>query len=504
MSATTNTATATATTAAAATTAATSAAGWTTTTAHAPGARTTMTPPDYRPAIHFAPRRNWMNDPNGLVFHDNRYHLFFQHNPHGDDWGNMSWGHATSRDLEHWDEHPVALEADAGEAVFSGSIVRDVADTSGLGRDGVAPLVAIYTSVAPSDDDGPGIQAQCLASSTDDGETWTRYPGNPVLDRGSSEFRDPKMFRHGDHWILVAVEALDRTVVLYRSDDLRHWTHLSDFGPAGSTEGVWECPDLFPLADQDGDVRWVLIVSVGSGGPAGGSATQCFVGDFDGEAFTEERVDWLDHGRDYYAAVSYSDAPHGRRLMIGWMSNWDYAARTPTDPWRGAMALPRELSLHAVDGTQRIRQRPAASFAQARPVHALADGIAFRGDPAPWIVEVGVRMSDARGRLEVHLGAGDDEVRVGWADGILFLDRTRSGDVGFDPSFASVERVEVPALDDALRLTIVVDRCSVEVFAHDGLWTVTDLVFPRAPFDSIRIDTDAGAELRRFDVVEVR
>lgn len=248
--------------------------------------------PEHRPAYHFSPAKNWINDPNGLVFHEGVYHLFFQHNPLGDGWGNMSWGHATSTDLVHWEEQPVAIPFDANEGVFSGSVVVDHENRSGFGTAENPPMVAMYTSAYTAASGREGIQAQSLAYSTDDGQTWVKYSGNPVLDIGSREFRDPKVFWYepANEWRMVAVIANEHTVKIWRSANLKDWTHLSDFGPRNATGGLWECPDLFPLA-VDGDpanVKWVMLVSLNPGGIAGGSGTQYFVGDFDGTTFTPD------------------------------------------------------------------------------------------------------------------------------------------------------------------------------------------------------------------------
>ena len=248
--------------------------------------------PDHRPAYHFSPAKNWMNDPNGLVFHKGVYHLFFQYNPLGDVWGNMSWGHATSKDLVHWQEQSVAIPFDANEGVFSGSVVVDTTNSSGFGTRKNPPLVAMYTSAYTPASGRDGIQAQSLAYSTDDGRTWTKYSGNPVIDLNSREFRDPKVFWYAPakEWRMVAVIATEHKVLIWRSANLKAWTRLSEFGPRNATGGVWECPDLFPLA-VDGDrrhVKWVMLVSLNPGGIAGGSGTQYFVGDFDGTTFTAD------------------------------------------------------------------------------------------------------------------------------------------------------------------------------------------------------------------------
>ena len=274
--------------------------------------------PDHRPAYHFSPAKNWMNDPNGLVYHKGVYHLFFQYNPLGDVWGNMSWGHATSKDLVHWEEQPVAIPFDANEGVFSGSVVVDTTNSSGFGTKKNPPLVAMYTSAYTPASGRDGIQAQSLAYSTDDGRTWTKYAGNPVIDLNSREFRDPKVFWYAPakEWRMVAVIATEHKVLIWRSANLKQWTQLSQFGPRNATGGVWECPDLFPLA-VDGDrrhVKWVMLVSLNPGGIAGGSGTQYFVGDFDGSTFTAD------------GPATY-DPPAGT-LLQGFESG--YAGWTPT------------------------------------------------------------------------------------------------------------------------------------------------------------------------------
>lgn len=479
----------------------------------------------YRPKWHYAAERNWLNDPNGLVYSNGTYHLFYQHNPHGNVWGNMSWGHATSSDLLHWDEQPVAIPCDEQEAIFSGSAVVDVHNTSGFGVGGVPPVVAIYTSAYARGSSLAGRQAQSLAYSTDDGATWVKYAGNPVLDRASADFRDPKVFWYdgesGSYWVMAAVEAVDRQVVLYKSADLRSWEYLSTFGPANATGGVWECPDLFELP-VDGDAsntRWVLVVNLSPGGIAGGSAGQYFIGTFDGVAFRSDTTvteglqsddsrmaeyGWLDWGRDYYAAVSFSNAPDGRRLMIGWMNNWQYAASTPSEGWRSAMSLVREVRLVSRGGRPVLVQEAVDPFESsgtelsALGGQALADGVTWLpAEACGDVLRIDAEFEPgAAGRIGLVLGArGNHEDEAGAAErtvvaydsvtGELSLDRTASGNVDFHETFPSVERVAVPLIGGRLKLRIFVDRCSVEVFAQDGTATITDLVFPRDPSTAV-------------------
>ncbi|MGF6824691.1 fructan beta-fructosidase [Microbacterium sp. ZKA21] len=437
-----------------------------------------------RPAVHFTAKDSWLNDPNGLLYHDGTFHLFFQNNPIGSTWGNISWGHATSTDLVSWEELEVAIPWTDQEMAFSGSAVVDVRNTAGFAGHGETAMVAIYTAATH------GSQAQALAYSVDDGATWTRYTGNPVLDIGSDEFRDPKVFWYGGddgHWVMVAVEAVARRVVVYTSPDLKEWTFASHFGPAHATGGVWECPDLFPLVvEGTTEVRWALIVSMNPGGIAGGSGTQYFIGDFDGALFTPERLvdsddladfDWLDYGRDYYAAVSFNDAPDGRRLMIGWASNWDYANETPTAPWRSAMSLVREIRMvRDADRRLRIAQRPVL------PNH--------RDDISVFELSV---PAEAGERHAVILSGADDERLVITVDGderSITCDRTASGETGFHASFPSVDQAPLPAdTTESLDLTIVVDGTIVEIYAGDGLVTMTEQVFPVEQYRRIRVES---------------
>ena len=334
----------------------------------------------YRPQYHFTPASNWMNDPNGMVYHDGEYHLFYQYNPFGDRWGHMSWGHAVSPDLLHWEHLPVAIPESEGVMAFSGSAVVDWNNTSGFGTADEPPLVAIYTGHTGE------RQSQYLAYSTDRGRTWTVYDGNPVLDIGLKDFRDPKVFWHDEQerWVMVVALPDQYRVSFYASPDLKEWTHLSDFGPAAAVGGIWECPDLFQLpVDGDPDnTRWVLIVNLNPGSMAGGSGTQYFIGDFDGTHFTAEAPAagttsegmameaalWADYGKDFYAAVSWSDIPEedGRRIWLGWMSNWQYANDIPTSPWRSAQSIPRTLELRTTPEGLRMVQRPVEELQTLR------------------------------------------------------------------------------------------------------------------------------------------
>jgi levanase/fructan beta-fructosidase len=450
----------------------------------------------YRPGYHFTPGRYWMNDPNGLVQHDGVYHLFFQYNPEGNAWGNMSWGHATSPDLVRWTEHPVAIPYDDDEEIYSGSVVVDHRNSSGLGTGSV--LVAVYTSVYSD-----GKQAQSLAYS-EDGMTWTKYAGNPVLDRGSKAFRDPKVSWYpsdGGYWLMVAVEAEAREIVFYRSDDLRNWEYLSTFGPVDAIESLWECPDLFALPiDGDPDrLGWVLVVSLNPDHAGDGSATRFFVGEFDGITFTAapgefRRFDW---GRDLYAAVSFENEPAGRRILVGWMSNWDYAGSVPTSPWRGSMSLPRELSLVTVGGVVTLVQQPPRELG-ALDLAGLSlgpfdlDGTRSFAAGQRYRVDVTFDLVDAEVGLDLLVGAGEvTRLRYDSRSERLSLDRTRSGDTDFHTAFASIESAVVP-FRGGLRLQVFVDRTSVEVFAQNGEVCLTGQVFPAESSTGFAIGSFGG------------
>lgn len=446
-----------------------------------------------RPVVHFTPQRNWMNDPNGLVFHDGLFHLYFQHNPLGLDHGNISWGHAVSRDLVHWRERALAISFDDHEQVFSGSVVVDDANTSGLGQQGNGPMVALYTSARVD-----GVQAQSLAYSHDGGDTWEKFEGNPVLDRRSADFRDPKVIRfHGeseDYWVMIAVEAAERRVLFYRSDDLTSWTLLSSYGPAGAVGGVWECPDLFPLPVEDDPSRivWVLLISLNPGGVAGGSGTQYVTGDFDGTRFTpfvEHRcmagddeslpeLDWLDFGRDCYAGVTFNGLPVGERIFMAWMSNWDYAHDLPASPHRGAMTVARRLSLTHLAGRLQLRARPVLPPGARSTDIVLTQDVITVDVPPVAVIEleppraaglITLTVCDGRSSIQVAVDPGQREIRC---------DRRGAGLGLRSDRFASVEIMPWPINEnDGDTVTLLTDHDSIEIFAADGLRTLTDLVF---------------------------
>lgn len=604
----------------------------------------------YRPQFHFTPERNWMNDPNGMVFYDGEWHLFYQYNPQGDRWGHMSWGHAVTRDLVHWEHLPLALAEEDGVMIFSGSAVVDWKNTSGFGKGNKPPLVAIYTGHRE------GRQDQRLAYSHDRGRTWTKFAGNPVLDLKMADFRDPKVFWHEtqSRWVMTVALATEKKVHFYTSPNLKEWKYVGEFGPAGATGGLWECPDLFPLPVEGGGTKWVLIVNINPGGPAGGSGCQYFVGEFDGAKFTPEpladtlaefvpkgevladfeqgygnwkvegeafgkepalgtlpnqqpvsgfkgerlassfrggdashgtltsppfqvarkhisfligggahpetrvdlRVDgkvvrsarghererltwqsldvsefrgrkaelqvidhhsggwghisldqvimadeparpasedplWADFGADFYAAVSWSDVPgeDGRRIWLGWMSNWDYANDVPTSPWRSAMSLPRSLHLMKTSDGLRLRQKPLKEFTALRE-NGLSLGQASLAEANDWIgrhhlrsrpMELEVTLEDTEGSAGIKLYVGQGQattVAVDRERGVVIVDRTNAGKAAFHPKFASVQTAPLLRKDGPISLRLFVDTSSVEVFVNEGEQVLTALIFP--------------------------
>lgn len=474
----------------------------------------------YRPQFHFTPAKNWMNDPNGTVYYHGEYHLFYQSNPFGIDWGHMSWGYAVSRDLVHWKELPVALAEENGIMIFSGSAVVDWHNSTGFcqphGKD-PSCLVAIYTGHTEH------LQTQNIAYSNDDGRTWTKYSGNPVLDLHLAGFRDPKVFWHEatDKWVMAAVLAAQHKVRLFGSTDLKHWTALSDFGPAGATGGAWECPDLFelPLENDPGKSKWVLSINIFPGGLTGGSGNQYFVGDFDGTKFSSEAAPeqtlWVDYGRDFYASTSFSDIPKpdGRRIWLGWLNNWEYAPKAPTYPWRGAQSIPRELKLRRFADGLRLVQQPVAELRALRQQHTrlesqtvesanlLLKSKNVRGEMLEIMVEIDLGTVTEVG-LKVRKGPREETVvGIDTKQSQLFVDRTRSGNVEFSEHFAGRHAGPLRTEAKRTRLHLLVDRSSVEVFANHGETVISELIFPAISSDRLELYSQGGqARVVRLDV----
>ena len=466
----------------------------------------------FRPQFHFTPIRNWTNDPNGMVWYKGEWHLFYQHNPEGNTWGHMSWGHAVSRDLIHWEHLPVALAEEGGVMIFSGSAVVDRDNTSGLcqstePRDRSC-LVALYTGHTDTN------QSQHLAYSNDRGRTWTKFPGNPVLNVGMKDFRDPKVFWHASskQWVMVVALPTQQRVRFYGSPNLTQWTPLGEFGPAGATNGLWECPDLFelPVEGRPGRSRWVLVVNFNPGAPAGGSGAQYFVGQFDGHSFTSDdavsRTRFVDYGKDFYAGVTWSDVPRadGRRVWLGWMTNWEYANDEPTTPFRGAMTVPRELVLRRAGSDVVLAQRPVAELRTLRGTPQRFGPRAFGAGQDPLAgsglrgraMELLLDLSPGTARevtLNIRSGPGED-TRIGYdaAKGELFVDRTRSGQVGFSPHFAGRHSAPVQLERGRLRLHLFIDWSSVEVFVNGGTTVFTERIFPSPTSQGVSLSAVGG------------
>ena len=450
----------------------------------------------WRPRYHFTPPRNFMNDPNGMVFYHGEYHLFYQYNPAGNVWGHMSWGHAVSTDMVHWRNLPVAIPEDPRYMAYSGSAVVDWNNSSGLCHNpdphDRSCLIAIYAAAYKD------RQKQHIAFSNDRGRTWTNYSGNPVVDLNAPDFRDPKVFWYGPQkkWVMVAVLADQRRAVFLDSTDLKKWTVRSKFGPAGDDTGQWECPDLLELPIEGTDEKkWVLIINRNPGAPAGGTGVRYMVGAFDGKQFTDETSPqtklWADYGKDFYATNSFNDMPagDGRRIWMGWISNWLYAKDEPTVLWRGAQSIPRTLTL---------RRTPAGIILVQSPVRELQS---LRGQPFQIndasIQDAGRKITQAGVSGETYeieaefetqqadeigfrLRKGDNAwTRVGVlpTTNTLFVDRTHSGDVSFSKDFPGRYSTSLQSAT-RIKLHIFVDRSSIEVFANDGEKVMTDRIYP--------------------------
>lgn len=482
----------------------------------------------FRPQYHYTPHKNWMNDPNGLVYYEGEYHLFYQHTPFAalPDFDKMHWGHAVSTDLIHWEELAPALPPGEDGSIFSGSAVVDHQNTSGFFNEEGSGLVAIYTNNGNKAQPGKP-QVQSIAYSKDKGRTWIKYEGNPVLfPEATLDFRDPKVFWHQEtsKWIMTL--AVQDRVEFYVSPDLKAWSFASSFGTdaIGTHRGIYECPDLFPLA-VDGDAsrkKWVLILSVGDCNgvnpqdpqpPAKGSGMMYFVGDFDGETFTPDEpvqspddLKWIDFGSDFYAAVTWSDIPEadGRRLWIGWMNNWRYAGTLPTEAWRGSTSIPRELSLKSVAGGLRLTQRPIRELEQLRtpPLAALDNELIEPGmnrlagitaDQAELIVEVEIGTATEFG---FRVRASEQEETIVGYDVVkqrLFLDRTHSGKRDFHPDFAARHEAPLSPELNRVRLSIFVDWSSVEVFGAGGAVVLSDMIFPAPESNGLELYAVGGS-----------
>ena len=427
----------------------------------------------YRPVYHHTPAWGWMNDPNGMFYKDGVWHLYFQHNPYGSQWENMTWGHSTSTDLLHWTFQGDPVEADAWGTIFSGSAVVDHNNTSGFGKGAV---VAMYTSAGEN-------QTQSIAYSNDNGQTFTKYAGNPVLTSNTPDYRDPHVFWNEDikRWNMIMAEG--QHMDIYSSADLKEWKLESQFGAEyGNHGGVWECPDLMKMKVRGTDqYKWMLLCNINPGGPFGGSATQYFVGQFDGHKFTcesaPEVTKWMDYGKDHYATVTFDNAPDGRRVAMAWMSNWQYANQVPTMQFRSANSVPRDLDLYEYQGQTYCGVTPSPELAAARPKKAtktLTDAcemvVTLKGNAT-------ITLSNDKGEQVVM--TYDEKSRT------FAMDRTKSGQKDFSDDFAALTVAPVHGKMSQLRLFI--DRSSIEAFDADGKMAMTNLVFPTKPYNKVLV-----------------
>lgn len=491
----------------------------------------------YRPQYHFSVPEGWINDPNGLIYYKGEYHLFYQHNPFANVWGHMSWGHAVSKDLLHWDDLPVAIpeftnaDSTSKTAIFSGSVVIDKGNKSGFCPDTSQDcMVALYTGNVTKGETQTA-QYQNLAYSRDKGRTWTQYAKNPILDIGSKEFRDPGAFWYepGQKWVMATVKATEHRVALYDSKDLKTWRFMSYAGPMGDTSKVWECPALLPVpiekergrpsgvrSSGGRETKWVLFIS--SGHPQKGYVgMQYFVGNFDGVDFVPDKenpkplspsigisyagsvVDW---GKDYYAAIPFNNLPETQKnpLMIGWINNWAYANTVPTHPFRGAMSLPRQISLRRTDAGLELVQRPIASVNSLRGTKTEWQNLQLNNESRTLkesidnVYELDAEITPGTARtVGIRLAKNHSEETVlRYTNGKLELDRRKSGRVDFSDQFASVETAPLQPQNGTIKLRIFVDKSIVTVFANDGQRVITDFIFPNKPAGSIEVFAEGG------------
>ena len=418
----------------------------------------------FRPIYHHTPQYGWMNDPNGMFYQDGVWHLYYQWNPYGSQWENMTWGHSTSRDLIHWEAQPTAIEADWLGSIFSGSCVIKGDE-----------VVAMYTSAGHH-------QTQSLAFSKDGGRTFQKYAGNPVLTTSDvADFRDPRPFWNEDIKAWNLILAAGQEMRIYSSKDLKEWKYESSFGKEyGNHGGVWECPDLFEIRNEKLGMRnWVLICNINPGGPFGGSATQYFVGQFDGHKFTCESMPkvtkWLDYGKDHYATVSFYNAPENRHVVLAWMSNWQYANQVPTKQFRSANSIPRDLDLFEYDGNIYCGVTPSKEL------------LTLRDKVVKNVPRTGEIVVDTKGSCEVvlsnHLGE-QVVMKYDAAAKTFSMDRTRSY-ASFSEAFPCV--TTAPVYGNMKQMRIFLDNSSIEVFDAEGRMAMTNLVFPTEPYNKISV-----------------
>lgn len=465
----------------------------------------------YRPQFHFSPREKWMNDPNGLLYNDGIYHLFYQYYPEDIVWGPMHWGHATSSDMIHWKHKPIALFPDEHGLIFSGSAVLDSKNTSGFGSVENPAIVAIFTyhSMEKEKAGGSDYQTQGIAYSLDNGDTWVKYEGNPVIGNTAiRDFRDPKVFWNDKSNIWTMLLVAGDHLQIWEAENLIDWKKVSEFGKnQGAHGGVWECPDLFALKlEGSEEEKWVLLISINPGAPNGGSGTQYFIGDFDGKTFTSDQTEnrWIDWGTDNYAGVTYNNTPNDERIFIGWMSNWEYARDTPTAVWRSAMTLPRTLSLKKIGGTYELLNYPLEAFQtilnpiiqkEIKVAVAKQESISYAN-----FNQADVRFTTESTQFQLTFKNKEGEALMLTMDGDkkqFTLDRSKSGKVDFQENFAKNPQImPIPNLPEGeFEVRIIMDWSSVEIFINGGQYVMTAQLFPNEPYTDLTIENTGSTEL---------
>lgn len=453
----------------------------------------------FRPAYHFSPLYGWMNDPNGMVYKDGVYHLFYQYNPYGSTWGNMHWGHATTEDLVNWKHQPVAIAPDDLGTIFSGSCVVDKNNTSGFGHNAI---VAFYTSAGER-------QTQSIAYSIDNGKSFIKYSGNPVVTSEIRDFRDPKVIWHEPTQKWVMIIAASQEMQFFTSSDLKDWKLESAFGHGhGEHGGVWECPDLIELPiEGTNNKKWVLLCNINPGGPFGGSATQYFIGHFDGKTFTNdspEATKWMDWGKDHYATVTWSNAPDNRSIAIAWMSNWQYANNVPTTQYRSANSVPRDLSLYQQNNDLFLKSAPSEELEAMRGKAAKKRSFKVSRDynidrllptnSGQYEVVLNIKNRDAEFiGFKLFNSQGEEvDICLNMIEKQATMDRTRSGAVGFSKDFPIVTIAPIDGKEE-IELRLYVDNSSVELFGNGGEYVMTNLVFPSEPYNRANFYSKGGA-----------
>ncbi len=471
----------------------------------------------YRPQVHFSPKQYWINDPNGLVYAKGIYHLFFQYTPGTSVPGPRSWGHATSTDLVHWKQHPIAIYPGKLGYIYSGSAVVDSNNTSGFGMNGKPPLIAVYANndTAGEHAHTNTYQYQSIAYSNDGGETWTKYAGNPVLPNpGITDFRDPSVmwFAPDSEWIMT-LATKDR-LTFYSSKNLKSWNKESEFGQsAGAHGGVWECPDLFPMHDS-GKIVWVLLTSVGSKAPNDGSGTQYFLGNFDGHQFTpyDSTIRWIDYGPDDYAGITWNNTG-SKKIFLGWMSNWLYAKKVPTIKWRNAMTFPRDLKIKHVDGTMYVTSEPMKDIQSIEEKAVVLKNIRINK-----LFDLGTQTGQIHFPCRIDMSEDvqdfsltltnllNEKLIIGYDSGKneYYIDRTHAGKSSFYQGFAKIETA--PRLCNTMlqNISLIIDESSVELFADEGLTVMTAIFFPNRPYNKIRLKGNKDGKIKELKYIPLK